>query len=484
MGRSGHMAGLGSAPAPRGDARRSALGCSGAAGQLRRLGVWLALWSLLIFGLVVPVPFALAQTADDGGSQSFLAPFPNGERHRLVVVGDVLANGMHGGLVDVMGGDARVEIDRRHRWLSGFSRREHADEVRDLAQALKRDRVSIAVVMLGTQDRWSLRSAEGRRLGVGTREWRDELSRRVDETMRALRAAGVGVYWVGLPIMRRAEVDEAAQAINEVLRERAYLVGVKFIDVYAGFADEDGAYSAYGPDLTGKMRQLRDRDGIEMTEPGYAKLAHFVEMELKRDLVQARSERAIPLAGDEEEQSRVRPVTRALAGRPGQPAGSAAAADETSRARPGSGEQKADNGRIVLKAAAGEEAIAVEIIRPAIPDAVIALVTKSLSSDKPAIQGDSVVDQIPGGMTVISSITPMGDGTGAAGRRRLSPTQTPYFRVLVKGERLTARPGRADDVSWPKPEPPPAKQAENVDDRRESGSEKRLATGTLAVKPR
>jgi hypothetical protein len=31
--------------------------------------------------------------------------------------------------------------------------------------------------------------------------------------------------------------------------------------------------------------------------------------------------------------------------------------------------------------------------------------------------------------------------------------QTPYYRVLFKGERLTPRAGRADDLPWPRPEP-------------------------------
>jgi uncharacterized protein len=31
---------------------------------------------------------------------------------------------------------------------------------------------------------------------------------------------------------------------------------------------------------------------------------------------------------------------------------------------------------------------------------------------------------------------------------------SPYYRVLVKGERPEPKPGRADDFSWPRVEPP------------------------------
>ena len=70
---------------------------------------------------------------------------------------------------------------------------------------------------------------------------------------------------------------------------------------------------------------------------------------------------------------------------------------------------------------------------------------------------DTVLDRITGGLTVMSSITP---AVGSSvGRRPSSPTQTPYFRVLIKGERIASKPGRADDTTWPRPEPPPVAEA-------------------------
>ncbi len=82
--------------------------------------------------------------------------------------------------------------------------------------------------------------------------------------------------------------------------------------------------------------------------------------------------------------------------------------------------------------------------------------------------GDTLVETLPGGLQLLSSVTPAGD-LSAAGRRgaRLAPTQTPYFRVMVKGEQLPAKPGRADDFRWPRPDqmpepaasPPPAAAA-------------------------
>ena len=109
------------------------------------------------------------------------------------------------------------------------------------------------------------------------------------------------------------------------------------------------------------------------------------------------------------------------------------------------GDQKADNGKITFKTVGAngkEEAASVEIVRPAIPASVVALMSRRDSAGQ---AGDLLVDQIAGGLTLMTSISP----SGKQARGKLSPTQAPYFRLLVKGERLTPKPGRADDVSWP-----------------------------------
>ena len=86
--------------------------------------------------------------------------------------------------------------------------------------------------------------------------------------------------------------------INDIIRERSYIGGVKFVDTWSGFTDQLGAFSAYGPDLTGQSKRLREPDGASFTARGNRKLANFVEIILRRDLAAAKAERNIPLAGD------------------------------------------------------------------------------------------------------------------------------------------------------------------------------------------
>jgi hypothetical protein len=81
---------------------------------------------------------------------------------------------------------------------------------------------------------------------------------------------------------------------------------------------------------------------------------------------------------------------------------------------------------------------------------VIALITRKESSERPSQMGEVVADDVGGGLVVLSSITPTVGGSAA---RRAAPSQTPYYQVLIKGERLPPKPGRADDFAWPRAEP-------------------------------
>ena len=399
---------------------------------------------LSVFALVGVTP-ALAQDAGPGGS--FITPFPANDTYQVQVIGDWLAEGLLGGLVEAFAtSPGGAQFARKRYSLNGLSR---SRDINDLEQAFANDPSHIAIVMLGVQDRYSLGS---RRKPKADEEWKAEYGARVDKAMKILKKGGRAVYWVGLPNMRRWQDNERAQMMNDIYRERAYLNGVRYIDAYASFIDEGGGYSDYGPDVTGKIRRLRYSDGIHFTDAGYRKLAHFVERELKRDIAQARLERSVPLAGDANEQSKVNPdrarlkaeSTRAQKGKTAK-AGVAAPAVSA-----GAREQKADVGKVDIKVpgpGGTEQVVTVDIVRPAIPASVVALMTRRSSVDRAAQMGDILVDQIPGGLTVMSSIVPP---RGGDGRRRLSPTQTPYFRVFERGERLVPKPGRVDDFSWPR----------------------------------
>lgn len=405
---------------------------------------------------IAPTGAALAED-DQSSAAGYLQLYPTGDVYQIQMIGDGLAEGLKSGLIETFRGDARVQVKPKVNELPSLMKPDFADQLRGLDDMLGREQPQIAVVMVGGQERTSLRVG-AKKFWLDSDEWREEFARQVDAIMKTLKRRRIAVYWVSLPNVRRSEPNEDAQMLNEIIREKAVLNGLKYIDAYAGFTDEGGGYSAMGPDLAGKIHLLREQNGVNFTEAGNRKLAHFVERELKRDLSQAKRDRAIPLAGGEAEQAAIAAARQAQLKQNRVVTGPSVSGLPASAPQPapGAGDQKADSGRISLAITSPggrEEVISVDLLRPSIPASVIELVNKKDVADKPTSLGDLLIDKIPGGLIVMSSIS-AADG-GAGSRSRLPPTQTAYFRVMVKGERMPVRAERADDVTWPRPEPPP-----------------------------
>jgi uncharacterized protein len=446
----------------------------------------IALAAVIALGLLVrpAVAPALAQQETSSGlAVNFLNPFPENETWRGLVVGDNLAEGLLGGILDAMASESRLQMQRRHRPLSSLARSDNEEDAKALEDLVVKDKIHIVIIMFGFQDRYGTRAPNGRRLPVGSPEWRAQYSARVDRIVRALRRRGVALYWVGLPIMRRSDWNEDIEAINDVFRERALSNGARYVDAYKQSADENGQFSDRGPDITGKIVRLRDYDGYDFTPAGYRKLAFFLERDLKRDMTMAREERTIPLAGSEAEQKRINPESANLSGAPdATPAGPQAKAAKDARAAaspvtraltPGAtgaatqggdspqGDIKAENVRVSFKsigAGGREEQVTIEVVRPPLSQSVIQLMTRRDTGEKASQVGDTLTDTLSNGLLVMRSVTPSGAGAERAGTRR-ALTQQPFFIALAKGERLPPKPGRADDFRWPREDDLPPPQA-------------------------
>lgn len=387
--------------------------------RCRRLAARAAVWFLA--GLLAPQ--ALAQELGQG-SRSYITPFPANNQYRLAVFGDSLGDGIWAGLYRVFKEDGNLEVVKKSRVSTGFVRTDYFDWNANLDAILKAETVHIAVIMVGANDTQSIQ--DGRRWHrVGTDEWRDIYGERVDRFIKRLKESHAAVYWVGLPIMRSEDHNQNMQVMNEIFREKAFLNGVKFIDTWNGFADEFGRYSAYGPDVSGQMRRLRAEDGVHFTMAGYVKLAHFVEREIRRDLRIARTERNIPLAGSEEEQARVIRRPRAAAPAPVQ-----------ERRREGA------DARTAPAAPVKPVPAAPDLVQPPVAEALPAGVASNY-----APVGETIAHDLGNGLTALASISPINDPNLLGAQQQLPPTERPYYRVLIRGEQLRAKTGRADDFS-------------------------------------
>jgi hypothetical protein len=115
-----------------------------------------------------------------------------------------------------------------------------------------------------------------------TERWAELYSKRVDETIAALKSKGVPVFWVGLPPIRGTRSMGEMAYLNDIFRSRAEKAGAIYIDVWDGFVDENNRFAQSGPDFEGQVRRLRTADGVHFTAAGSRKLAHFLEKEIRR----------------------------------------------------------------------------------------------------------------------------------------------------------------------------------------------------------
>lgn len=389
--------------------------------------------ALLVTLGLSPVPAQAQQAPQDDHIETYITPFPDNESYRVVVMGDSLADGVWAGLVQAFSDDPQIEVVQKSDGASGITRADATPWDTIVATLAPNEVPHIAIAVFGIADRRSLR-VEGQKFEVGSEGWIKEYGRRVDAVLKALKRRGAAVYWIGLPIMRGTNTRRDTEIMNNVFREQALLNNTKFISTWDSFADAAGNYTDFGPDLTGKVRQLREEDGVHLTLQGYEKLAHFAEQEIRRDLAQARSERDVPLAGDSEEQRQVSRQAKINSGEGGGEAKSLAEADDIPAA----------SSAITL---GGSKKI--EIVRPALPGAVVAHLQRSLPG-RPTQVGRTLAADLRGGLTALSSIASASDQIVTGGKARAPLSQSPYYRVLIKGEPLPPKPGRADDFSWPK----------------------------------
>jgi hypothetical protein len=388
----------------------------------------IGLIALTLAAYLLPVTPQPVAAQDALAHRSYITPFPNGDRYRVVVLGDGLGEGLWNGLYRTFEDNPSVDVLQQSKKWTGFTDPKRFNWNTQIDQIMKDGNYHAAVVQFGLGENKPIRKG-GKLLKVGTEEWREAYGERVETFIAKLRGTGLGVYWVGLPVMRSAGKRAAAERLNDVFREKAFVNGAKFVDTWAEFADENGQYTLVGTDEQGRTQRLRDGDGF--TSRGNLKLAKIVNKELGKDIDLAKKERDIPLAGDPEEQAK---VATGLTSAP-EPA-----------ARRAAGEA-ADGGEenVLREDQVGD----VSVFRPN-RDVAAPLADPSADAAGVGARDPRVItSDLPGGYTAISSISAVSDVTLSSSRPQLPLAQRPYYRVLVRGEQLEPKSGRADDFGWP-----------------------------------
>lgn len=202
----------------------------------------------------------------------------------VVVFGDVLADLVGTGLDESFADLTSTVVSRQTRPDSGLVRSDFHDWPRTAREFLASDRkISIAVIMLGSNDRQPIREGEVTHEPLSDR-WRELYRDRIDALLRVFAEKQVPVVWLGNPPMQNARLNNDVVVLNELARQRVERAGGHFVDLWVGFVDAENRFTAMGPDLNGQITRLRANDGVHFTRAGARKAAHFLDAALRRVL--------------------------------------------------------------------------------------------------------------------------------------------------------------------------------------------------------
>ena len=95
--------------------------------------------------------------------------------------------------------------------------------------------------MIGANDRQQIKTPAGAQ-DMGSDGWRADYTSRLVALADALKATGKPVLWGGLVPVAPSAMSRDYSSINGIAREQLDAKGLKFVDMWNGFADEDGTY--------------------------------------------------------------------------------------------------------------------------------------------------------------------------------------------------------------------------------------------------
>ncbi len=201
----------------------------------------------------------------------------------VAVIGNSLAENLANGLVEALSERPEVGLVREIRPGVGFLKetdkpwRDVIDEI-----FLREKPVTAAVIMMGPHDDPPKKpDPDQANTSASGGAWMDLYAAKVDDVILSFRQRNIPILWVALPPVADPKTSTDYAFANELVQQRLQSLGGIFIDVWEGFVDDDEQFMTQGPNLEGRTVRLRMADGVHFTKAGSAKLAHYVELELR-----------------------------------------------------------------------------------------------------------------------------------------------------------------------------------------------------------
>lgn len=202
---------------------------------------------------------------------------------KVLVIGDFMAAALSDGLTMATETDPGIVVEKGTDGSSGLVRTDHLDWPSSLKERIATFKPSLVVIMLGSNDRQQM-TVNGEKVKFRSDPWNSEYEKRITALLTVARESAVPVIWTGLPSFQSPSLSADAATLNSLYRSKVEMAGGVFIDIWDGFADENGKFVASGSDINGQPVRLRGSDGLSLTKAGKRKMAFYLEKDLRRIL--------------------------------------------------------------------------------------------------------------------------------------------------------------------------------------------------------
>jgi uncharacterized protein len=269
----------------------SSLGASVRAHLLRNFGfaACLALAALALATASASATENAAPVTEQGDSSPYIRLHGEDGHFRVVVMGDSLADGMYSGLYRVMKDDTRLTFTKKSKVNTAIVRADRYDWSEAAQEIAGENAYDVAVIVFGANELQSIRE-DGHAYHFKQPGWVERFGKRIDDIIASLKGRNIATYWVGLPITRKDRYQEEYFYVNNLFREAAQRNGIRYVDMWSAFADANGEFTPFGPNLAGEEILLRADDGVHFTPEGYDKYANVVADMLRKDVAAVESE--------------------------------------------------------------------------------------------------------------------------------------------------------------------------------------------------
>lgn len=213
------------------------------------------------------------------GAEVEVAKQPDAKK--VLVIGDFMASALADGLIVAFASDPGIVIEKKTDGSSGLVRNDHLDWPQTLTTYIGEVKPALVVIMLGANDRQQMVVA-GKREKFQTEPWKAEYEKRVAAILEVVKQNKIPFVWTGLPAFSSPSLSADAATLNNYYRSKAEFSGGEFIDIWDGFADENGKFIASGSDINGQPVRLRGSDGLSLTKAGKRKIAFYVEKPIRK----------------------------------------------------------------------------------------------------------------------------------------------------------------------------------------------------------